>query len=206
MDQSQPTGFRYRGRMDLDEALRALRAGEPKAREQFGRALWSEVHRFFSKCFGSVDAHELTQATCLVVWEKLDRFESRGPGSFARWVITIAANKARARRLAPIREAARQGKLLEHQAIASPINSPTTWLLRREQLEQFERCKEELPDHERKVIDHTLAGGDDRELAEEEGIKTGSVRVRRHRATRHMQKLVEAQRKTPESERSPPPT
>jgi RNA polymerase sigma factor (sigma-70 family) len=189
--------------MDLDEALRALRAEEPKAREQFGRALRTELQRFFSNCFGPIDAHELTQATCVVVLEKLDRFESRGPGSFERWVYKIAANKARVRRQSPTREAARQGKLLAHQAMVSPLNSPTTWMLRRERLELLEHCKPNLPDHERRALEHALAGGDERSLAEQEGIAEATARSRKHRAKVHIVELLAVSRKTPDSERTP---
>jgi RNA polymerase sigma factor (sigma-70 family) len=192
--------------MDLDELLAALRRGEPGAREQFGLAVREELYRFFSNCFGPTDADELTHEAFVVMWEKLDRFESRGHGYFVRWLNVIAANKACARRQAPVREAARQDKLREHQAMAEPMISPGSCVFEREQHEILERCKDELPDDERKVIEHTLAGGDDRALAEEDGIKTGSIRTRRHRAKVHVQQLIEANRKTPDSERSPPPS
>lgn len=192
--------------MDLDELLLALRRGEPRASERFGLAVRDELYRFFSNCFGPVDADELTQDAFIVVWEKLDQFEPHAPGHVVRWLFTIAANKARARREAPIRQIARHDKVREHQAIDSPMTGPETRVRQREQQEIFERCKDQLDDDEQRILDHTFAGGNDRQLARAEDIKTASVRSRRHRAKRTMRELVEAERKTPDAQRSPPPS
>lgn len=192
--------------MNLDELLLALRSGEPGAREQFGRAVQAELQRFFSNCFGPADTAELTQQTFLVAWEKLETFESLGSGSFERWLYAIAGNKARAHQQAPSRQYARHDKLREHQALASPQTSAGTRILRDQQRELFERCLAELPTDDREIIEHTLAEGDDRELAEAEGIKSASVRSRRHRANRKMRRLVDAKRKTPDTDRSPLPS
>jgi RNA polymerase sigma factor (sigma-70 family) len=188
--------------MDLDDLLLALRNGEPSARKQFGLAVRLELHRFFSKCFGRTDVDDLVHDAFEVIWKKLPTFESQGPGYFTRWLYVIAANMARRRSCAPLREIARQHNL-QRQAVVSPVKTPGTHLLKREQRELLERCKQELPDHEQAVIDHTLAGGDDRAFANEEGIKPASVRTRRHRATLHVQELIDANRKTPDSQRSP---
>src|SRR5690606_11216052 len=104
-------------RMDLDELLASLRAGEPAARDAFGVAVFEELKRFFSQRFSVEDTNELTQVTFDVVWQKLDSFEPRGPGSFNRWLWKIAANKALAHRQVPVREQVRQSKLSEHQRV-----------------------------------------------------------------------------------------
>lgn len=192
--------------MDLDQLLLALRSGEPGARDQFGRAVQAELRRFFSNCFGAADTDELTQATFLIVWEKLDTFESRGPGYVERWLYAIAGNRALVRQQAPSREHARHDKLREHQAFASPMTSAGTRILRDEQRALFDQCLDELPTDDREIIEHTLAEGDDRELAEAAGIKSASLRSRRHRAKQRMQRLVDAKRKTPDRDRSPRPS
>jgi RNA polymerase sigma factor (sigma-70 family) len=190
--------------MDLDELLAALRAGEPGARDAFGMAVFDELQQFFSQRFSGEDTNELTQATFDVVWQKLDRFEPRGPGSFGRWLRTIAANKARARRQAPLREHVRHSKLSEHQSLGTPLITPSTMVLRKEQRELVEQHKRELPEHERQALEHELADGDDRELADAEGIAVKSAASRRYRAKRRLQKSIEAARKTPDSQASTP--
>jgi len=190
--------------MDLDELLASLRAGEPGARDAFGVAVFEELKRFFSQRFSDEDTNELTQVTFDVVWQKLDSFEPRGEGSFGRWLWKIAANKALAHRQVPVREQVRQSKLSEHQRVATPMLTPSTVTLRREQRELVERHKAKLPDHERRALEHELADGDDRELAETESIAVKSAASRRYRAKQHLQEAIEAERKTPSSPTPPP--
>jgi RNA polymerase sigma factor (sigma-70 family) len=190
--------------VDLDDLLASLRADEPGARDAFGFAVYEELKRFFSQRFSHEDTKELTQATFDVVWQKLDSFEPQGRGSFGRWLRTIAANKALVLRQTPLRERARHSKLSEHQRVASPMLTPSTVVLRHEQRELVERHKANLPDHERRALDHELADGDDRALAEEEGIAVKSAASRRYRAKQHLQESIEAARKTPDSQASTP--
>lgn len=41
------------------------------------------------------DADDICQATLLVAWKKLDKFEHKGPGSFRAWLRSIFSNEAR---------------------------------------------------------------------------------------------------------------
>ena len=190
--------------MDLDELLAALRAGQPDALDAFGIAVFEELKRFFSQKFGDEDTKELTQATFDVVWQKLDDFEPRGPGSFGRWLRTIAGNKALVLRQAPLREHGRQSKLSEHQRLVTPMLTPSTVVLRHEQRELVEQHKSKLPEHERRALEHELADGDDRALADAEGIAVKSAASRRYRAKQHLQESIAAARKTPDSRASTP--
>jgi len=195
----------YADRVGLDELHEAARAREPAAWEALGRGLFDELRRFFGNCFDRHAAEELAQTTILVVIRKLDQFEPNGPHAFRNWVLAIAGRQARVHALRPRREWARRSKL---DASASPapsnrfpiytpiLDDPMDEVLRRERLELIAECLSHLPDAHRRALESDLAGDDNRDFADREGISVGGARVRRHRALAQLRRLVAA-RATP---------
>jgi len=183
-------------RMNLDELRYAARSRAPDAWEALGRALSEELHRFFSHSFDRPSAEDLAQATVLIILRKFDEFEPEGPHSFRNWVLAIAGRKGRARVHAPRRDAAQRGKL-RAKLPPSPPTSPSSLVLRHEQLEIIADSLPELRDTHRRALESELAGNDYSSLAATEGITVTSARVRRHRAIQSLRQIVAARRATP---------
>lgn len=187
--------------MSLDDRLAVARAEDPKLRSgpavgEFWAAVLDDLYGYFASRFTGADADDLVQQCLDVVLSKIQDYQPTGLDSFARWLRAIARNKALAWNEQPLRERARTNLLLG-QPRPSPLFSPPSWVLLHERSELLQRHKGSLPDHEQRALDHALRGGDDRSLAEREGIALATVRTRRRRARRRVAGSIAEERRTP---------
>lgn len=178
--------------MSLDDLLRAVEAGEARAGERLGEALYRELWPYFRKRFEDRDAEDAVQDTIGVVVRELANFEDRGPGSFRSWVFEIARRRALGRR----RKLARDQRPAPDLLVAAPLVDPSDWTLLREQGSLVREAMDELDSPLRRVLNHRIDGGDDQEFARAEGIKPGTIRTRWTRAVEALREGVAARRKT----------
>ncbi|MCG8583917.1 MAG: sigma-70 family RNA polymerase sigma factor [Pirellulales bacterium] len=117
------------------------------------------------------DAEDVFQQTCVVVWEKFDRFE---PGTdFVAWAVTIARNKS----IEFLRKQQRErrgfsdmllSQLAERQHDEGDLHAARARAL--------ETCSKKLPDDERKLIQQCYQRGVKiKDVAEDIGRPVGSV-------------------------------
>ncbi|PRP92408.1 RNA polymerase sigma factor [Enhygromyxa salina] len=188
--------------MDLDELLRAVRDEERGAWARLAPVLTVELRRYFSSWFGPDVAKDLTQATLVVLLDKLPGFEARE--SLRGWVFGIARNLAHNE----LRARYRRSELAEgvkHEPLA-PARSPSSHARWRQRWELANEELEQLPDHYRDVIEHDLEGGDAGSFAEHEGISRTTARTRRHRAQTELADRVQRRAETPTSPPRQTPT
>lgn len=115
---------------------------------------------------GTMDAADIVQEAHVEVFRHLDRFESRGPDSFYRWVATIALRKLRAaikqRRTAkrgggrtpaaPARRDIDSSMIALLDDLAAPGRTPSRVVARAEALEAVKAALETLPERNREAI------------------------------------------------------
>ena len=84
---------------DDEELVRRIRRGDQQAASTlYGRYEASLRARAARHLVGGVrrkiGVSDVVQETCAAAFAGLDEFEDRGPGSFKRWLATIAEHKA----------------------------------------------------------------------------------------------------------------
>jgi RNA polymerase sigma factor (sigma-70 family) len=174
--------------MALDELVLAVQGGESRAWNELGRRLIAELGPYFRRKFGEVDGNDLTQSTLLIIARKLPQYEVEPGKPFIHWVRAIARREAQE----AFRQQQRRARLAVEMAEIVPtpstnLNSRLVWAERRELVAE---AIGKLDSAHRRVIQHDLDEGDKDEFAEREGIQTGTVRSRRRRAHRELQRLV----------------
>lgn len=158
--------------------LVAIRDGDPQGLEGLATYLVAQLRPYFSRRVGPVDEWDLTAEVVEIVLRKLPQAPDE-PEAFRRWVFTIARNqlqnleRKRGRRQG---HSISVGELPARQmALSSALHRFALW-------GRFLRARTRLRGSHREVIDHDLAEGDDRAFARARGIKTATLRTRRHRA------------------------
>jgi RNA polymerase sigma factor (sigma-70 family) len=181
--------------MDLDQLVLAIRRGDARAWTKLGAILFAELHRFFQRSFDDDAASDLAQQTLIVVSAKLANYQVRAGQPLRAWVHGIARLELR-------NALRRQRRAVEREhalalVVATPPPNPSSvamWLERRGLLHEE---LEKLPDRHRRVIEHELADGDARELAEREHVDPHYARVLQQRARGQLRDHVRARAKTP---------
>jgi RNA polymerase sigma-70 factor, ECF subfamily len=131
---------------------------------------------------------EVLATTCITdVWLKLDRFESKGPGSFQAWVLTLARNawiddrrrRGRAPRALPDSIAA------ANTACDVPETPP-------EVSAKVLQALESLSETDRRIIHLRYFEGCQsfEEIGRRVNLSEGAARVRHHRALRSLEPLL----------------
>lgn len=168
--------------MDLEALVDAYRQDQPLARRQLAVELHRIILPSFRGRFDEVDVEDLVQESIDVTLRELDKFESRGAGSFRAWVRRIALN----RRLAFIarrdREHARHQDLGEHEEVSTREPGPREVLHWRERLAVVMEALDEIDPVFRAALEHLIAGGDPAQLAEQVGVRPQTIRSRASRA------------------------
>jgi RNA polymerase sigma factor (sigma-70 family) len=176
--------------MDLEALVDAYREGQTRARRQLAVELHRIILPVFRGRFDEVDVEDLVQESIDVTLRELDKFESRGPGSFRAWVRRIALN----RRLAFVdrqgREHARRDDLGEHEGIPTREPGPREVLHWRERLAVVKDALDQIDPVFRSALEHLIAGGDPAELAEQVGVRPQTIRSRASRALAALRGMV----------------
>lgn len=160
------------------QILTAARAGSREARaallERYGGLVFALCRRL------SDDPEDAYQEVWMHVLTRLDRFAPDGRASFATWLSTVVRhrladrNKARRRRgpvMAPDDEAVAQGP------------SPEEQVHTRRELDRLQEALDRLPEPQRRaVLGHHRDGRELARIAEDEGVKLGTIKSRLHRA------------------------
>ena len=160
-----------------DAALaRKAKDGDPDAFrvlfERYATMVRGRIHRLLSPAIQrKVSISDVVQEACLVAAQRIDDFEDRGEGSFGRWFVGIAENRARkaAEQFAGTakrdlrREVTRCGRPETHQ-FQGRGPSPSQLAIARELREAAARALRQLPEDYREVL--RLIRDEDRSAAE----------------------------------------
>jgi RNA polymerase sigma factor (sigma-70 family) len=169
--------------MDLDELARAAQT-DPAAAELLFERLRLELSGFVARRFGlpmpAVD--DVVQNALLVVHRKLDRFESRGPGSMLSWVRKIALYEA----LRELRRHARMPRPLGSWEHGSPETGLSSQVFRAQLVTLLRAEARELPSYERRAIEAEFDDGDLGEFAAREQVSRSAARAIRWRARKRL--------------------
>jgi RNA polymerase sigma factor (sigma-70 family) len=190
--------------VNVDQLIRRVQAGDPKARNQLARWLSAKLLRFFRNRFQDQDAADLMQDVLEVILRNVDTFELRGPNSFERYVGRVAGLKARSRQRDESRERRGQAKL--EPRVVEPGSSPSSLILEQERRELLIHWIPKLPGIHRRALEHWLAGGDDETFARSENIAVSTARSRRRHARARLEALIDQARLTPIKSITPPAT
>lgn len=173
---------------DPDQLALRMKGLDQEAVEEFANMFGPRL-RFFLIHLGAHPAEaEALAVTCITdVWLKLDRFESKGPGSFQSWVFTLARN-------AWIDDRRRRGRapqaLPDSVAAASAVRDvPET---PPEVSAKVLQALESLSEIDRQIIHLRYFEGCQsfEEIGRLVNLSEGAARVRHHRALGSLEPLL----------------
>jgi len=188
--------------MDLDDLVLAVQAGDTRAWKQLVPRIANLIRPQFRRHFGEADTNDLIQATLLVVFRKLPKFQVEAGRPVTNWVRTIARIQVQDE----LRKRGRRHRLEDEVAEArqTPSTGLSSRIDRNERLDLINAGIDELDSRSRRVVENDLDEGDLDEFADSEGIKRGSVRARRSRALGKLRRVVGKLRKH-DRDRTPTP-
>ena len=168
------------------ELVRGARKGEERSFgllvERYQRAAYAVAYSVTGR---REDAEDAAQESFLVALERLD--ECRNPERFAGWLMTIVRNRSR--------NLVRREVLRETDPV--PIGASSRTRTPEEEVEHFElqdvlkAALDALPEVQRQVVLlHDLEGWKHREIAEQIGIPSGTVRSHLHFARRALREVL----------------
>jgi len=178
-------------RPDLEDAIRLLeRSDDPQALDQALALLQNTVFSFSMKVCGQrQDAEDTMQEVLVKSLAHLPKFSS--PKALAVWLYKVAKNHClmsrRRSKFAPAQELSLEQLMpdrteLERLAGSAEVN-PETMAMRTEEARWLRQAVHKLPPPYRIVLVlRDMEGLTDQEVAEITGLRTGTVRVRLHRA------------------------
>jgi DNA-directed RNA polymerase specialized sigma24 family protein len=178
--------------MTLDELLTAARSepGRGPANRQFWKALAHEIDQSLAG-HSYVARVEITQRVMLTVWQRIDRYQQRGPNSLRHWVRSIASLEAQRTQFEAGKLARLEAKLLRETA-CSPGLTPSRQVLLLERLALMAEAFQRLSPRHRRALDVM----EPEPLAASERISVDAARMLIHRAMRRLAQLVSELRKT----------
>lgn len=178
--------------MTLDELLTAARSepGRGPANRRFWKALGHEIDRNLAR-HSYATRVEIGQRVLLIVWQKIDRYEQRGPDSLRRWVRAIAALEVQRERFEIGKLVRLESKLLRETA-RSPGLTPSRHVLLLERIALIGEAIEQLSPRHRRALDVL----EPEPLAASERISVDAARMLIHRALRRLVRLVDDLRNT----------
>lgn len=140
------------------DLLDRIKGGDETARDdlfrRFSPALERLIHgRLPAAARGVLDTQDATQEICVKVFRSLERFEHRGVGSFWGYLRQVTLNYLRDLPRTP-RKLKQDGSLPEEtwKQPASADLPPEISMLRREELDAFEKALEVLGDKHRSAL------------------------------------------------------
>lgn len=177
-------------RAEIEEAVRLLQRGDDNSLEQALSLLQNTVFSFSMRVCGQrEDAEDTMQEVLLKAVPHLPKFDN--PKALLVWMYKVAKNRClmsrRRSKFAPTQELSLDElmpdrKELEQLSSDSGIN-PELLAMRGEQAERLRKAIQKLPPPYRIVLVlRDMEGLTDDEVAEITGIRSGTVRVRLHRA------------------------
>ncbi|PRP95505.1 RNA polymerase sigma factor [Enhygromyxa salina] len=190
--------------MSVDELLRALRDGEPRAEKRLFRRLNRELLAFFRRRVDEFEVENLTQQTLEITVKELKEFEPRGPRSFRSFVYSIAMNRLLSHRRR-VKRRRREGELPGEWLATPTPPSPDEVTLWRERRALVRDAMLEIKSTMRRTLESRLRGEAPQEFVEGRTIKPGTVRGRVRRATEMIRDRIETGPRV-SRERTPTPT
>jgi len=177
-------------RAEIERAVELLRDGDDASVEQALALLQSTVFSFSMRVCGQrEDAEDTMQEVLLKSIPQLPKFDS--PKALVVWLYKLAKNRClmsrRKSKFAPAHELSLEElmpdrKELEQLSSDGRIN-PESFAIRSEQASRLREAVQTLPPQYRIVLVlRDMEGLTDDEVAEITGVRTGTVRVRLHRA------------------------
>lgn len=190
-------------RAEIQQAVLLLQRGDDKALEEALALLQNTVFSFSMRVCGQrEDAEDTMQEVLLKSVPYLPRFES--PKALVVWLYKVAKNRClmsrRRSKFAPKEKLSLEDLMPDRQELerlseAGSIN-PETYAIRSEEAGRLRQAIQKLPPQYRIVLVlRDMEGLTDDEVAEITGLRSGTVRVRLHRARLFVRKeLVKAPR------------
>jgi RNA polymerase sigma-70 factor, ECF subfamily len=177
-------------RAEIEKAVELLRHGDDASVEQALALLQDTVFSFSMRVCGQrEDAEDTMQEVLLKSIPQLPKFDS--PKALVVWLYKVAKNRClmsrRKSKFAPehqlsLEELMPDRKELEQLAGDGRVN-PESFAIRREQASRLREAVQKLPPQYRIVLVlRDMEGLTDDEVAEITGVRSGTVRVRLHRA------------------------
>ena len=201
---SQATGATFNAmRSDIEQAVQLLRQGDEAALEQALALLQNTVFSFSMRVCGQrEDAEDTMQEVLVKSVPYLPKFES--PKALVVWLYKVAKNRClmsrRRSKFAPKQELSLEElmpdrKELETLSAEDSVN-PEMFAIRSEEAERLREAIQRLPAQYRIVLVlRDMEGLTDEEVAEITGLRSGTIRVRLHRARLFVRKELMKTRK-----------
>jgi RNA polymerase sigma-70 factor, ECF subfamily len=198
-------------RSEIEQAVQLLRRGDDAALEQALALLQTTVFSFSMRVCGQrEDAEDTMQEVLLKSVPYLPKFDS--PKALVVWLYKVAKNRClmsrRRSKFAPKQDLSLEGlmpdrKELERLGSDLSIN-PEAFAIRSEEAGRLRDAIQKLPPPYRIVLVlRDMEGLTDEEVAEITGLRSGTVRVRLHRARLFVRKeLMKMKKLTPGSGRA----
>lgn len=185
-------------RPELTQAARLLKSKDPQDIEKAVRILQNTVYSFSMKvCGHREDAEDTMQEVLFRSLPHLSKLEE--PRALAVWLYTVTRNRCwRMRRksvYAP-KQTLSLDELMPNAAelerlLTGTTKNPEVALLHQEQDEKLREAVLQIPPHYRIILVlHDMEDLDTEQTAQVLGLKTGTVRVRLHRARLLVRKLL----------------
>jgi RNA polymerase sigma-70 factor (ECF subfamily) len=190
-------------RSEIEQAILLLRRGDDEALEHALALLQNTVFSFSMRVCGQrQDAEDTMQDVLVKSVPYLPKFDS--PKALAVWLYTVAKNRClmsrRKRKFAPKEDLSLEELMpdqheLEQLSGGGSIN-PEIFAIRSEEAGRLREAIHKLPPQYRIVLVlRDMEGLSDKEVAEIAGLRTGTVRVRLHRARLFVRKELMKTRK-----------
>ncbi len=190
-------------RSEIEQAVRLLQRGDDAALEQALALLQNTVFSFSMRVCGQrEDAEDTMQEVLLKSVPHLPKFDS--PKALVVWLYKVAKNRClmsrRRSKFAPNPDLSLEGlmpdrKELEQLGTNGGIN-PEAFAIRSEEAGRLRDAIQKLPPQYRIVLVlRDMEGLTDEEVAEITGLRSGTVRVRLHRARLFVRKELMKTRK-----------
>jgi len=188
-------------RRDIEQVLELIQRKDPQSLEEALALLQNTVFSFSMKVCGQrQDAEDTMQEVLLKSVPNLPKFDS--PKALVVWLYKVAKNRClmsrRRSKFAP-KEALSLEELMpdrrELQTLsASSEGTPESSLVRRESAKRLREAVQKLPPEYRLILVlHDMEELGDEDIAEITGLRTGTIRVRLHRARLFVRKELAKQ-------------
>ena len=177
-------------RAEIEEAVKLLQRGDDSSIEQALALLQNTVFSFSMRVCGQrEDAEDTMQEVLLKSMPHLPNFDS--PKALLVWLYKVAKNRClmsrRRSKFAPARELSLEELMPDRneldQLSANGKINPEAFAIRSEQATRLREAVQKLPPQYRIVLVlRDMEGLTDEEVSEITGVRSGTVRVRLHRA------------------------
>jgi RNA polymerase sigma-70 factor, ECF subfamily len=188
-------------RSEIEQAVGLLKSGDPDSMEKALTLLQETVFSFSMRvCQQREDAEDTMQEVLVKSVPLLTRFDS--PKALIVWLYKVAKTRCllsrRKSKFAPKQELSLEELMPDQQELATLVHggvNPETFAIHSQEARWLREAIQKLPPQYRIVlILRDMEGLTDEEVAEITGLRTGTIRVRLHRARLFVRKEVMKQR------------